>query len=204
MPNWKTHLEVSNRINQTYGFTGMDLKKFLFGSILPDINNAHIVTDISKKLYHEVTHYYDEAMPSYLVFYNKYKEQIEAKEPIFLGVVTHLYTDYTWNGNFYTNLAKRNWPETDRTTLRIMKQSDFGIFNNRFKERFIDVETDEEIEILLDESKKIAEFSLIKEDIKHVLDFLKIENIHDATMQFYTEDELEELLEKTVERLTQK
>ena len=55
-----------------------------------------------------------------------------------------------------------------------------------------------------EESKKIAEVSLIKEDIKHVLDFLKIENIYDATMQFYTEDELEELLEKTVERLTQK
>ena len=60
MPNWKTHLEVSNRINKVYRFEGIDFKKFLIGSILPDINNSHIVKDISTKLYHEVTHYHDE------------------------------------------------------------------------------------------------------------------------------------------------
>ena len=204
MPNWKTHLEVSNRINKVYRFEGIDFKKFLIGSILPDINNSHIVKDISTKLYHEVTHYHDEAMPSYLVFYNKYKEQIEKRDPLFVGVVTHLYTDYTWNGNFYTNVAKRNYPETDRTKLRIMKQSDFQIFNNKFEKNFINVVDEKEIEELCEDCKKISEVSLILDDIRRVIEFLKIENFCDANLQFYTIEELDELLEKTVERLSKK
>ena len=204
MPNWKTHLEISNRINQAYGFEGMDFKKFLLGSILPDINNSHIVKDISTKLYHEVTHYHDDVMPSYLVFYKKYKEEIEAKNPLFVGVVTHLYTDYTWNGNFYTNVAKRNYPETDRTKLRIVKQSDFQIFNNKFEKNFIDIKDEYEIELLCDECKKIEEVSLVYDDIRRVIEFLKIENFYNANLQFYTIEELEELLEKTVVSLSKK
>ena len=204
MPNWETHLEISNRINKVYGFEGMEFKKFLFGSILPDINNSHIVKDISTKLHHEVTHYHDDAKPSYLVFYDKYKEQIDGKDPMFIGVITHLYTDYTWNNNFYTNVAKRNYPESDRVKLRIMKQSDFQIFNNRFENNFIDISTDEEIKSLYDETKKIPEMNLISDDISRVIEFLKTQNFYESQLQFYTIEELEELLEKTVERLLKK
>lgn len=204
MPNWKTHLEISNRINKAYDFDGMNFKKFLYGSILPDINNSHIVKDISTKLHHEVTHYHELGMPSYLVFYNKYKEQIDEKDPLFVGVVTHLYTDYTWNSDFYTKVSKRNYPENDRTKLRIMKQSDFQIFNNKFEKNFIDVVNEKEIECLCEESKKIPEVSITHEDVKRVIEFLKIENFYAATMQFYRTEDLEELLEKTVERLSKK
>ena len=204
MPNWKTHLEISNRINQVYGFKGMDLNKFLLGSVLPDINNSHIVKDISTKLYHEVTHYHSDDKPSYLVFYDKYKEQIDANDPMFVGVVTHLYTDYTWNNNFYTNIENRNYPEADRTKLRIMKQSDFQIFNNKFEKNFIDVSGVEEIRELSDEVKRIPEMRLIEDDIKKVIEFLKIENFYEAELQFYTIEELNELLEKTVLKLSQK
>ena len=204
MPNWKTHLEISNRINQTYKFSGIDFKKFLLGSILPDINNSHIVKDISEKRNHEITHCFEEGIPSYLVFYRRYKNQIDAKDPIFVGYVTHLYTDYTWNNNFYTNIAERNYPEKDKVALRIMKQSDFGAFNNKFKDQCIDVSGDSEFEILLNETKKINEVSVTFEDLSRVVEFLKKQELYDDTLQFYTMEELEELLEETVVCLTKK
>lgn len=204
MPNWKTHLEISNRINKNYGFEGMEFKKFLFGSILPDINNSHIVKEISTKLNHEITHCFEESSPSYLVFYKRYKKQIESKNPLFLGYVTHLYTDYTWNNNFYTEVKKRNYPETDRVTLRIMKQSDFGVYNNKFEECCIEVNTIEEIETLYNACLEISEVNVTKEDINRVIEFLKKKSFHEADMQFYTIEELDELLEKTVESLSKK
>ena len=204
MPNWKTHLEISNKINKSYDFEGMDYKIFLFGSILPDINNSHIVKDISTKLNHEITHCFDESAPSYLVFYKRYKKQIESKDPLFVGYVTHLYTDYTWNNNFYTEVKKRNYPAEDRVALRIMKQSDFGIFNNKFESRYIEISSDQEIEILYNECNKISEVDVTKDDVKKVIEFLKKQNFHDATLQFYTIEELDELLEKTVASLFKK
>lgn len=204
MPNWKTHLEISNRINKNYGFEGMKFKKFLFGSILPDINNSHIVKNISTKLHHEVTHCFEEDTPSYLVFYERYKKQIENRNPLFVGYVTHLYTDYTWNNNFYTEVKKRNYPETDRVTLRIMKQSDFGVYNNKFEECCIEVNTIEEIENLYNACLEISEVNVTKEDITRVIEFLRKKSFHEADMQFYTIEELDELLEKTVESLSKK
>lgn len=202
MPNWKTHLEISNRINKMYGFEGMAFKKFLFGSILPDINNAHVVENISTKLGHKTTHCYEKEIPSYLVFYRKYKEQIDRKDPLFVGYVTHLYADYTWNGDFYTNVKKRNYPESDRDTLRRIKWNDFGIFNNKFIEHYIDISSHDEIESLYDECKNISEVSVTKQDISSVIEFLTKQSFNNATLQFYTIEELEELLEKTVVSLS--
>ncbi len=204
MPNWKTHLEISNRINEVYGFKGIDLKRLLLASVLPDINNSHIVKEISKKINHEVTHCYEENVPSYLVFYKKYKKEIENKNPIFVGYVTHLYTDYTWNNNFYTNVSKRKYPDDDKVALRIMKQSDFRIFNNKFEERSIGNLSDEELDILENDCKNISEVSITKDDIIKVMDFLNGNHFYDAKLQFYTLEELEELLQDTVKKLTTK
>lgn len=202
MPNWKTHLEISNQINKVYGFKGMDFKKLLLGSILPDINNSHIVKEISQKINHEITHCYAKEVPSYLVFYRKYKKEIENKNPIFIGYVTHLYTDFTWNNNFYTNVSKRNYPDDDKVALRVMKQSDFRIFNNQFENRNIDILNDEELDLLEKECKNISEVSITKEDISKVTDFLKENHFYDAKLQFYTIEELDILLKETVQKLT--
>ena len=47
MPNWKTHLEVDKRLNNKLKLKDNEYIEFLFGNILPDINNAFIVSDIS-------------------------------------------------------------------------------------------------------------------------------------------------------------
>ncbi len=202
MPNWKTHLEISNKINKLYGFEGLDLKKFLFGSILPDINNAHVVEKVSVEIPNEITHFYKKDMPSYLIFYEKYKEQIDAKNPLFVGYVTHLYTDYTWNNAFYTKIDKDNYPETDRNTLRKMKWNDFAIFNNQFIENVIDVFRDEEIENIFKECQIIEEIHVSKEDVNSAVNFLMRKEIYQGDMKFFSIEELEILLDETVKRLS--
>ena len=111
MPNWKTHLEISKRLNEKYKFNEKDFELFMFGSILPDINNSYVVTGISKKISHDTTHFRSKEVPSYILFAEKYKKQIDDKNPIFVGYVTHLFTDYMWNNNFYTSVARREFEE---------------------------------------------------------------------------------------------
>ena len=71
------------------------------------------------------------------------------------------------------------------------------------KKNFIDIIDDNEIDCLKDESKKIEEVSLTFDDVKRVIEFLKTENFYDGILQFYKIEDLEVLLEKTVERLSQ-
>lgn len=200
MPNWKTHLEISKRLNQYYKFNEKEYELFLVGSILPDINNSYVVTGISEKIGHKVTHYVDEAVPTYKVFYEKYKKEIDEHSPIFVGYVTHLFTDYTWNNNFYTLVAKRDFYEKDRENLRILKQSDFKIFNNKFVQNHIDIKHNS-YEDILGEIARIPEVRVTADDLKRVDDFLKEDNLYDATYQFFSEEELDVLLENTVEKL---
>ena len=100
MPNWKTHLEVGKRLNKYLKYDEEELNMFLFGSILPDINNSHIVTDISEKIGHDVTHIRKQKNLSYIEFYNKYSEKIINNNPIFVGYLAHIYTDEIWNNHF--------------------------------------------------------------------------------------------------------
>ena len=164
MPNWKTHLEISRRLNEKYKFNDKDYELFLIGSILPDINNSYVVTDISKKIGHSVT---------------------------------HLYTDYTWNNNFYTSVSKRNFIEKDKEKLRILKQSDFKIYNNKFVDRHIELKNNLYEEVL-ERIKVISEIDIIRKDLENVCEFLKENHKYIAKYQFYTEQELDELLDKTI------
>lgn len=200
MPNWKTHLEISKRLNEKYKFNEKDFELFMFGSILPDINNSYVVTGISKKISHDITHFRSKEVPSYILFAEKYKKQIDDKNPIFVGYVTHLFTDYMWNNNFYTSVARREFEEKDKDKLRILKQSDFKIFNNKFIDNYIDIKVNS-FEGILEEVRKISEVDITKKDIETVCEALKKKVVYDASYQFYTEAELNELLEETVDAL---
>ena len=169
----------------------------MIGSILPDINNSYVVTDISKKIGHSVTHFWNQEKPSYICFYNKYQQDIDEHNPIFVGYVTHLYTDYTWNNNFYTSVSKRNFIEKDKEKLRILKQSDFKIYNNKFVDRHIELKNNLYEEVL-ERIKVISEVDIIRKDLENVCEFLKENHKYIAKYQFYTEQELDELLDKTI------
>lgn len=200
MPNWKTHLKISNRLNEKYSFNKKDFELFLIGSILPDINNSYIVTDISKKISHDITHFRSKEYPSYILFKNKYKKELEERNPLFIGYITHLFTDFMWNNNFYTLVTKRGITDKDKEELRILKQKDFKIYNSKFVDEEIDLKNNS-IDEVIDKIKMISEVDIIKRDIENVCDFLKLKNICKDEYEFYLESELDELLEKTITRI---
>ncbi|MBO5179483.1 MAG: zinc dependent phospholipase C family protein [Clostridia bacterium] len=198
MPNWKTHLEVGKRLNKYLKYNEKEFNMFLIGSILPDINNSHIVTDISEKIGHDVTHIRKQKNPSYIEFYNKYSEKIINDNPIFVGYFAHLYTDEIWNNHFYQKNEIIQMKDKSHDELRVMKQKDFEIYNSKFIDNIIELDNITEV---LEQTMKIVEVSITKEDIEKVIEFLKNQNVIDGKLKLHTEDELEELMNETVEQI---
>ena len=195
MPNWKTHLEISKELNKSLKYNKEEYELFAFGSILPDINNGHLVKDISKILEHRITHFKGE-YNSYINFYNKYKDNIN--NPLILGYFTHLYTDFNWNKNFYENdkIVVNN--EADHIKMRQMKQYDFMIYNNEFVENTIEIN---HIDKILEDTKKIEEVSITKEDIIKVKQFLDNKEKYEYDFKFYSLEQLDKLKDETIEIL---
>jgi len=78
------------------------LNMLLLGSMLPDINNCYIVKNVLQKINHHITHMGKCKNPSYIDFYNKYINEINNNNPIFIGYLLHLFTDYKFNDHFYS------------------------------------------------------------------------------------------------------
>lgn len=195
MPNWKTHLEVGKRLNKYLKYDEEELNMFLFGSILPDINNSHIVTDISEKIGHDVTHIRKQKNLSYIEFYNKYSEEIINNNPLFVGYLAHIYTDEIWNDHFYQKNEIIQMKDKSHDELRIMKQKDFEIYNSKFVDNIIELDN---ITELLEQITKIAEVSITKEDIEKVIEFIRNQKGITGELKLHTEDELAKLLDETI------
>jgi hypothetical protein len=194
MPNWKTHVEFGKRVNKKLNYTGEELELFLLGNLLPDINNGYMIPDVSTKIDHEVTHYVVEGNYSYVNFYNGYKEKLKGN-PLLMGYFTHLFLDYNMNNNFYTTYRDANLQKYERKQLRIMKQSDFRLYNNKFLENFIELK---DIDNAVVKAKELCDISINKEDVIKIVEFLKKKIHYDAEYFFYSETELDNLFESII------
>lgn len=188
MPNWNVHLEVGKRLNKKLN---LDNDLFMLGNILPDINNNYIVKGISKVLTHSYTHYTDNNIYSYKNFYEEYKNKLN--NPLILGYYTHLYTDFLFNNNFYTKVSS----DLDHDILRKMKQNDFKKFNNKFLDNKLDIDIDK----CLENVKVLERINIDKNDLELVVDYLNNRKKEELTYNFYTEEELDNLLDKTVDKI---
>ncbi len=197
MPNWKVHLEVAKRISKKLNLNKKEHDLFLFGNILPDINNGYLVKDVSRKIDHEITHFVMNDKPSYENFFDEYHEQIK-EDILLLGYFSHLYVDYKFNNNFYTTYREQNIDKYPRTELRIIKQSEFKIYNNKYIDNFIDTE---EYEKICNATKFIEVVDVDCEDVRKTIEALKEIEVYNGEYVFYSEEELDNLLEKTVETL---
>lgn len=191
-PSWKTHLEIGERLNNYLKFKKEDLSIFLLGTLLPDINNGYVVSDISKIIPHNITHLGDFVEEYYLDFYQKYESEINSRNPIFLGYFVHLFTDYMFNNDFYKRF---NSNEINNTDLKKLKHNDFKIFNNSFINRTISITNTNN---LLIECNKIDNVSIIESDIYKVINYLDNYSTIDGDFKLYTIYELNKLVEDTV------
>ena len=199
MPNWKIHIEVSKRLRKKLNYNDQDYELFVFGSIVPDINNGYLLKDVSKVIDHKITHFSEKNIFSYANFLEKYKDKLN--DPFVFGYFTHLVTDFTFNNNFYTQIGKRKIPHDNHESLRIMKQHDFKVYNNNFQKNNIEI-TD--IKRVLEYAKKIEEISINKDDVIKSLEFLEEERMFNEDYEFYKEEELEKLKEDTIELIKTK
>lgn len=191
MPSWNIHLEIAKRLNNKLNYNNEDYKLFMIGNILPDINNSFVVKGISKMIPHKYTHYTEDNFYSYKNFYKEYKEKM--KNPLILGYYVHLYSDFIWNNNFYSNIPDE-YKNMDKIKLRVLKQNDFRKFNNNYLSNRIDKDTN----LLIDKINIVDRISVNKYDIDLVVNYLENRREEKLDYVYYTEDKLNELLNETV------
>lgn len=200
MPSWNIHLEVGERVAKRLNFDVKKKKEFLAACILPDVNNGYINNPGVRKE-HEETHYaYDQK--SSLNFYAENREKVNAREPVYLGYLCHLYTDGYFNYDFYRKIKRDPLGEgKNHDEKRKIKHHDFWLFDTKFHHE-LGINEEEATEI----AKKASEIKAVEisgEDLLEVEEILKWDNINDflkgEKYQFYTENDLKNLLEDMVE-----
>ena len=194
MPGWNIHLEVGERIASKLKLSSKEKEEFLLGCVLPDINNGYI-NNVKIKKEHKRTHWAFEEKSS-LNFFEKYKEQIEKREPIYLGYLVHLYTDGYFNYDFYRNIKKlpeyQGWK---REELRKIKHNDFWIFDSKFNERRLEI-SDKKAAVL--KANQIEGIEIDEEEVSEVEGILRSDDFVKAVSgryyQFYDEKRLDQLM----------
>ena len=217
MPNWGEHLLIANKILKKIK---LDENLFLFGNILPDVQDGFLVKGISNIQPHKINHYdlngenYNpKNKREYEVFYEIYSEKID--NPIIMGYLTHLITDCLWNDIFYNEKCvkendkligfinkKGELIKGDKADLIKNKQRDFGIFSSYIYKNYNMKLPEFSLEVAKN-ANIIENININNDDVKKVVDYVnetKIDAINqNQEMKVFTIEELEKQIDYTVE-----
>lgn len=211
MPSWAIHLNIAKELSKN--MKEEDRQSFLLGNILPDVNVGYLINPISKKIPYTVTHHGKwktlekdkRELPDYEEFIKEYKDVI--KNPIMLGYLSHLMTDYYWN--YHTFVQKgiyengklvgihgdKKFILGDNEVIRQTKVSDFNIFSRHLYEDGI-VDTPKFNHELANLVEPIKEIHIEKQDIEGVNKYFEEipEKIKEENQEYqvYSVKELEE------------
>lgn len=200
MPSWNIHLEAGNRLARRLKLTGTKRKEFLLGCLLPDVNNGYI-NQVKVKKQHEETHYaYNQK--SSLNFYAENRAKIQARDPIFLGYLFHLYTDGFFNYDFYRTIKRHPLGRhRNHIAKRKIKHHDFWLYDTKFHHH-LNI-TASELPALVARANEIPATEVTAEDITNVERILTSDELNDSIKgkkyQFYTEARLDDLMDDTLE-----
>ena len=211
MPSWGIHLAIANKISQK--IENKDKNLFIFGNVVPDINNGYIIKDIRKVISHKITHYADaKEFKGYNDFYLKYIKYI--KNPVVLGSLTHLMADYYYNNITYSQKAiwdngkvvglKLNTGETikcDKETVRKIKSNDFKIYSDYIYKNYklANIKYDEKMLLI---NQIVEEFDITKEDINKTIEYINnyidnkkivIDTCKNKEYQIFTQEEMKKI-----------
>lgn len=193
MPAWKVHLEVAKRLKNFFKYNDEEYKLFLLGSILPDINNAHFIK-ASKVIGHDITHFENPNKDIHNSYINFLDEVKYLHNPLENGYFIHLYTDHLWNENFYT----KKYRGGDHDVARIDKQNDFNLYANKYIDNNI---MSLDINKYLKDINFTEKISLNLKDIEDSINYNNHTKKVDSSYKYYTEEELDELLETTLKKI---
>lgn len=200
MPSWNIHLEAGKKVARKLKLSGEKRKEFLFGCLLPDINNGYI-NRVSIEKPHESTHYAFNQKSS-LNFYADHKKEVDKKDPIFLGYLFHLYTDGFFNYDFYRTIKRSPLGEgLEREEKRKIKHHDFWIYDLNFHHHL--GISPSEAKILARSANRISAVTITPEDILDVEEVLVKNNLGEKLKKekylFYTKKRLDNLMEDMIE-----
>ncbi len=221
MPGWAIHTIVANKISDKIN---INKNNFIFGNIVPDINNGYLVEDISKKISHMDTHFTKEEdiQEKKFNFKNieRFKEEYKNKmdNPIVLGCFTHLLTDSFWNqiafdehyvyGNAKEfegiKLHSGDFVKCEKREATAMKQREFKEFGSRLLKQNANILFPNYNEDIISEAKEIVEFNITRNDVMNVIEYLndvtKNQQIEeDFEFVVFSEQELQKRFEDTIE-----
>lgn len=201
MPSWNIHLEAGERLANKLNFSGAKRKKFLLGCLLPDLNNGYI-NNVKVEKPHSETHFARDNKSS-LNFYAEHKKEIEAKDPIYLGYLFHLYTDGFFNYEFYRTIKRMPIGEgLTREQKREIKHHDYWIYDKNFNHQ-IGIEGKKDLLMLAREASRISIVEISPEEILEVEEILKDDNLNQEfkfkKYKFYTKEKLDQILDNMIE-----
>lgn len=208
MPSWKIHSKIASDLSKQLN---VNKKYFMIGNLLPD-QDKYNIPNLERSINRTITHFISEDdlkigknLPDYNRMYEKYRGRF--KNPILLGYLVHLLTDFYWNNYIYKNYflksdekyisLKTNKGEIIRCEFaqaNSIKQSDFKKYNNSlFVKKY-------NFRFCLNNSffKEIDELKLSKKDIYMVGRHLNSSHLKindNSEYQILNELELNKLLE---------
>lgn len=218
MPNWGEHLLIANKLLKKIK---INENLFLFGNILPDVQDGYLVKGISNIQPHKINHYdfngenYNtNNKKEYEIFYEKYSNKMD--NPIIMGYLSHLITDSLWNDAFYNNKCiKENGQligfinkngeliKGEKKELRIYKQEEFRIFqyyiyknynNMKIPQFSLDISTNANI---------IENININDDDVRKVIEYINDIKINSSNKkeetQIFTIEQLEKEIDNTVD-----
>lgn len=199
MPGWNIHLEAGTRLADKLEFSQQERKEFLFGCLLPDINNGYI-NQVKIKKHHYETHYAFDQKSS-LNFYAENKTAVDEKEPIFLGYLFHLYADGYFNYNFFHNIkSSKRWSSLSHDAKQDIKHHDFWVYDSKYHHH-LGVQSPSDLRRLANLANTIDAAEIAPEDIIDVERIMENElssSLPDRSYRFYTEEDLENLTDSTI------
>ena len=204
MPGWNIHLEIGERIAKRLKLSGAKKEEFLLGCLLPDINNGYI-NKVKEHKHHAETHWaFDEK--SSLNFYAKYKDEVDQKEPIFLGYLVHLYTDGYFNYHFYHHVKRTQIGENlTHEEKQDIKHNDFWIYCTKFKDIRLKIS---DRDLVAEKANRIDNVKIDKEEIAEVEEIINSGRLNEVASGrkyiFYTERWLDELMDEMIESFMSK
>lgn len=193
-------MEAGSRLADRLKLSGAKRQEFLLGCILPDINNGYI-NHVGVKKHHHETHYaYNDK--STKNFYAENQAEIDAKNPIFLGYLFHLYTDGYFNHTFYREIKKSPLSaQLPSDEWRGIKHHDFWLYDTKFRHRLGIKKT--ELARLAKCANTIKVIEITPQDIENVEKVLADDSFNSHMKGnhyiFYDENDLDDLLEETIQ-----
>ena len=199
MPSWNVHLEAGNRVADKLKLSPKDRREFVFGCLLPDINNGYVNNPHVRKT-HEETHY-TYGTSTVQNFYNENREAIDAKDPIYSGYLFHLLTDRLFNKDFEKRIKGTPAEKLSEIELENLKHNDFWIYGLNFRyvpELFLD-----DMDALVKKANQIAPIEINTDDIMELVGIIRLDEINNTVRGkdygLYTKKDFDGLLSNTCE-----